>query len=345
MIYLALYAALVLTGCFSAGNGSARRFFFIAWAFILYVFVAFRYEVGCDWSGYALHYESSNFVDTTEALLTSEPAYWAILNYLRNANFEYPYLNVVLAIPFFAGMIHLGRRQPDGLAFLILSFPVLIINLPMSGIRQAAAVGLICFAFVSFQDKRLIRYVAFVILASLFHMSALAFLAMAPFVVFPVTRWTILAAITLFLPGAYFMLADTFSIYSDRYIDAGAEAAGAIYRSGMLAATGAFFMLVLRKKYEQRYPNDYKLAFVGALIMMATLPVVVVSTVISDRFGYYVTPIQLMILARIPYLVQSRNQALLTAAPYLALGLVLLVWTSHSELFNKCYLPYQNWLF
>lgn len=78
--------------------------------------------------------------------------------------------------------------------------------------------------------------------------------------------------------------------------------------------------------------------------MLATFPVVFVSTVIADRFGYYVTPIQLMILARIPYLVKGRSAVLLSVSPYAALGVVLLVWTSFSQHFQKCYVPYRTWL-
>ena len=79
--------------------------------------------------------------------------------------------------------------------------------------------------------------------------------------------------------------------------------------------------------------------------MVGTLAVLPISSVISDRFGYYVTPIQLMILARLPYLVRPGPQGqLISMAPYLGLGLVLLVWTQKSKHFNQCYLPYKTWL-
>ena len=55
---------------------------------------------------------------------------------------------------FFLGVHVLARRQPDPLGFLVLLFPILIINMPMSGIRQGAAIGLLCIAFVAFIDRR-----------------------------------------------------------------------------------------------------------------------------------------------------------------------------------------------
>ena len=276
----------------------------------------------------------------------SEVGYWALLTLLHAYNLDYPYLNLVMAIPFFWGLFALAQRQPDPLAFLILSFPILIINMPMSAIRQAAGIGFVCLALVAFLDRKLIRYVVFVLLGSLFHASAIVFLALAPFTKLRLSRASAALSLVLVLPGAYFMFADTVEFYTDRYVGTGIDARGAIFRAGMLAIVGAYFLVSLQKRYAQRFAMaDYQLALIGSWIMVATLLLVPISTVISDRFGYYVTPIQLMIMARLPYLMPrgSQNQ-LIAAAPHLGLGVVLLFWTQNSNHFNQCYVPYQNWL-
>ena len=113
----------------------------------------------------------------------------------------------------------------------------------------------------------------------------------------------------------------------------------------MLAVVGVYFLWKLRRSYQERFPADYKLALIGSWVMLGTLALLPLSTVFSDRFGYYVTPIQIMIMARLPYLARPGQGAqLMAAAPYLALGLVLIVWTANSELFQLCYLPYRTWL-
>jgi hypothetical protein len=327
LIYLALYAALLLSGFLSRKSAPLRRALFPLVVLLLFAFVAFRYEVGCDWSGYENNYYSAEYLTAEEVVTGPEPGYWLLLTQLHSFGLEYPYLNVLMAILFFYGFARLAAREPNPLAILILAFPVLLINMPMSGIRQGAAIGFICLAFNAFRDRRLITYTAFVVLASLFHTSAIAFLVLTPFVKFRLSGATLILSSILVLPGAYFMLA-----------------AGALYRSGMLAAVGAFFLLALRRTYLERFPADYQLALIGAWFMLGTLAIVPISSVISDRFGYYVTPIQLMIMARIPYLVEGRDRAILSAAPYAALGFMLVVWTSFSALFNQCYLPYQTWL-
>jgi hypothetical protein len=345
MTYLMLYGGLVFGGAISHKHAASfRRFLFVFFSLLLFGFVAFRYEVGCDWTGYINNFNESRYWSVSDALSRSETAYWLLLVQIHSSGLEYPYLNLFMAIPFFVGLVALARRQPDPLAFIILSFPVLIINMPMSAIRQSAAIGFICLALIAFMDRRLVRYVALVGTAALFHTSAIVFLALAPFTKFALSRTAIALSALLLLPGGYLVLADALGFYADRYVDTRIDAAGAIFRSGMLAAVGIFFFLVLRRPYRERFPKDYPIVLIGAVIMIATLPLVAVSSVISDRFGYYVTPIQLIILARIPYLVEGRNKIVFSAAPYLVLGLVLFVWAENSRLFNLCYVPYKTWL-
>jgi hypothetical protein len=203
----------------------------------------------------------------------------------------------------------------------------------------------VCLAFVAFHDRKLVRYLVMVAAAALCHTSAIIFLALAPFVRLRLTRVTVAIAVALVLPGMYSIFAESAEFYTDRYIGTGIDAAGGLYRAAMLAVVGVFFLLALRRVFKERFPADYQLTLIGAWIMLGTLAILPLSTVMSDRFGYYVTPIQLMILAQLPQLVPSGPQRLLIrTAPYVALGIVLVIWTTHSTLFHQCFLPYQTWL-
>ena len=139
--------------------------------------------------------------------------------FLHYYELEYPYVNVIASAGFFLGLNALARRQPDRLGVLILAFPVLILNLAMSGIRQAIAVGIMCFAYNAFVDRRPVRYVLLVVFAAQFHHSALIFLALAPFAWGAVSRAKIVLAGLLALPGAYFLLTSgSFDVYAQRYV-------------------------------------------------------------------------------------------------------------------------------
>jgi hypothetical protein len=345
VIYLAVYGTLIFGGALSSSDALLRRILFAVFAIFLFAFVAFRYEVGCDWSGYANHFEQTRYWDEADALLGTEPGYWLLLVQLHRAGLDYPYLNLFMAIPFFWGLVALAWRQPDPLAFLILSFPVLILNMPMSAMRQATAIGFVCLALVAFQDRKLVRYTAMIIAGALFHTSAIVFLALAPFVRLTLTQATAVMAAVLVLPGMFFMFGEAAGFYADRYIGTNIDAAGAPYRVAMLALVGAYFLLVLRHDFRERFPLDYQLVLIGVSIMLGTLAILPLSSVMSDRFGYYVTPIQLMILARLPYLMRPGTQEqLMGIVPYVGLGVVLVVWTTNSSLVQQCYLPYQTWL-
>jgi hypothetical protein len=78
-------------------------------------------------------------------------------------------------------------------------------------------------------------------------------------------------------------------------------------------------------------------------MMVATFPLSLFSSVIGDRFGYYLYPIQLIILARLPVLVERQYSTIVAFAPYAAGALFLLTWMELSSLFEQCYVPYQLW--
>jgi hypothetical protein len=348
--YLLTYFGLCLFGSITHGNLPARRVIFAIALIFLFVFVGFRYEVGCDWSGYAFIFDAARYSTIDEALQKSEPGF-SIANYLLNYyDLDYPYINVISAAFFFTGCCALARRQPDPLGFLILAFPVLIINLSMSAIRQAMALGIICIAYNAFIDRKLIRYVALVMFAVTFHSSAIVFLALAPFIGRERSFLLNIAMAAGLAYVAIFLYTGTFEMYSARYAEVDSEqymgvqaqAAGAVYRCGLLALTAAVFIMFLNDRWKAISPHDHMLVWIGSYLMLAVLPVSLFSSVIGDRFGYYLNPIQLIIFTRLPVLFRTGNQIGLIA-PYAVSGIVLGTWTYASELFQLCYMPYKFW--
>jgi len=346
MIYLALYVGLILLRMSLAQNSAMRKsaYFFIHG--LLFIFSAFRYQVGCDWGGYYHQYLSSADFDWSSIFEIREPIWWAILSWIQAKGLPYPVVNIVSSAVFFAGLHVLARRQPDPLGFLVLLFPILIINLPMSGIRQGAAIGLICIALTAFIDRRPLRFALWVVLAAGFHASALIFVLLLPVATGRYTRGRLIIAAILALPGAFFLASsEAAEVASSRYIDTGIDAAGAAFRVGILGLSSLYFFLFVRRKWLLAWPKDYSLASIGAIGMALALLLLPISTVIGDRFGYYLIPIQAMIFARLPYLPFRKDAGLHSALPYLGLLLVFAVWSQLSGHFQQCYLPYRTWIF
>ncbi|OWX98821.1 EpsG family protein [Thioclava sp. IC9] len=337
LVYYSIYSFLILLGRAAKRGG-------LYWLALVSLFVVagFRYEVGCDWSGYLANWYIMDGRSLDSAFQYSEPAHWAIIALLQQAGQSYTYLLVIASGVFFWGLHSLARRQPNPLAVLVLAFPILVINMPMSAIRQAEAIGIMCFAFAAFVDRKLLRYVALVGLAVLFHRSAMIFLAFAPFIHLQFTKRNVAFSMLLALPGLYLM---TQTAAADeamgRYVGTGVDAAGAAFRLLVLVLSGALYLLKIRPLWKRQFPQDYKLVTIAAWLMVASFGLFFVSSVIGDRFGYYLIPLQLVIFVRIPYLQGLRNRQLWTFAPYALLTTVFFVWTQLSWHFQQCYVPYQ----
>ena len=202
MLYFGLTNVLFLVRyALVSAQGMRRQFYYVV-LLALFLFSAFRYQVGCDWAGYYYQYLAAGNIDWSFISGSRDPLWWAILGWIRDAGLSYPVANVVSSAVFFFGVHVLARRQPDPLGFLVLLLPILIINMPMSGIRQGAAIGLICVAFAAFIDRRPIWLAVWVILAAGFHASALVFLLLLPLATGRYTRQRLAMAVVLGVPGA-----------------------------------------------------------------------------------------------------------------------------------------------
>lgn len=340
MIYVAGYMGMMLLRLSRARSG------YPVLLIGLFLFSAFRFQVGCDWFGYLNQYEVYGQSSLAEVIANREPIWTAIIAVQVRLGLPYPWLNVISSALFFFGIHRMAQRQADPLGFLVLLFPILILNMPMSGIRQGAAIGIMALAFLAFIDRRLLRFVVLVLVAAGIHSSAVIFLLLAPMVNGRLSRGRVLLSVLLAVPGAVALLASDVGLTATgRYVATGLDAAGAAYRVALLVLTALWFLGFLRRKWRVAFPEEYKLAVIASLIMLSLVFVVPVSSVIADRLGYYLVPLQVMILARLPFLPMRNGRALAIVAPYLGLFLVLLVWTVLSSLFAQCYLPYRTWMF
>lgn len=347
MIYVAVFNLMVVLRLALANAIRMRGQLYIPLLIALLLFSAFRFEVGCDWTGYLNQYFVFGSIPFHEIWSQPRETLWISVFSLQTwLGLPYPWINVFSSLIFFVGLHAMARRQPDPLAFLVLLFPILIINMPMSGIRQGAAIGIMFFAFNAFIDRKTLRFVVLTLIAAGLHSSALVFLLLAPLVSGAYSRKRQFLAVFLALPGSLLLVqGDAGELALERYVGTGVDAAGAVFRVGLITITGAYFFLFLRRKWQAQFPADFKLAIIGALLMLGMFALLPLSSVIADRLAYYLLPIQAMIFARLPFLQIRNDRAIHVTFPYVLLGVTFLVWSSISWHFAQCYLPYQTWLF
>jgi hypothetical protein len=242
----------------------------------------------------------------------------------------------------------MAQRQQNKIAFLILLFPILIINMPMSGIRQGSAIGFLFIAFIALLDRSTLKYAFFVIMAFLFHKSAIIFLALLPLTLGDLTRLrALLFSIPTALAAAVLFLSDSFAHYLMIYgrNALAEESSGAVFRTGFLALTSVHYFLFLRRPWKRYFLNDYQIILIFAWLMLLPLAISQFSSVMADRVAYYLIPMQVLIFTRIPYLNLSKQRLLHILYPYILSLILFFTWTSLSYLFDLCYRPYKSLLF
>lgn len=346
MIYVLFTAILFALSLATLGAAEVRRQVYFPVLLALFVFAAFRFQVGCDWSGYYYQYLAAEYDAKSKIVALDDPIWWLIFSGVSVNDFVYPVINVVASAIFFFGVHSLARRQPDPLAFLVMLFPILVINMPMSGIRQGAAIGVICIAFGAFIDRRPLRYAALVLIAGGLHISALVFMVLLPIMSGRASAVRLLIAAMLAIPGLFFLSqGSSTGTVVNRYIGSGVDAFGAIFRVGAIFISAMYFFIFLSKKWKINFNKDHNIANFGAIGMIVTLFILPASTVVSDRFAYYLVPLQAMIFARIPFIHFNSSKWLHVVLPYLGLFVMIVGWTQTSTLFEQCYLPYRSWIF
>ena len=340
MIYFAIFVLLAILS-----YSDPRRLYFVV-SFTLFLFIAFRFETGCDWSGYFNQYQTQGSRSFYAAIEDPEPIWNLILHFQTALDIPYPWLNVLSAAVFFLGVHHIAKRQRSPFTYLVLLFPILMVNMPMSAVKQATAIGLICFAFTAFSDKKAFRFVAVTVMASLIHNSAAIFLLLSPLVVGEVTQRRLVFAALLALPGmAALLTTEGGELATTRYVDSGVDAAGAIYRVLLLGFTGVGYLYLRKRGWVADEGKFSRLTFVGSIMMIVLLAILPLSTVIADRFGYYLIPIQAIIFANLRFSHLPYLRWVIVSSPFIILLITFGVWTIYSGHFNSCYVPYKSWLF
>ncbi|NQX88247.1 MAG: EpsG family protein [Halioglobus sp.] len=242
-----------------------------------------------------------------------------------------------------------ARNHSRALLLIALMFPILGIQLSMSGLRQALAVAFLMGGLDAFINGKRIKVALYILIGSTFHQSAIILLPIAFMVgqTFSIAR--VLACIAALLPAAIYLLSDRAAVYHDRYINeiyGEMSSAGAIYRLGLLVITAILFE-IYRNRMAFMYPKEYNLMRIFSLVSFSLIPILFVNSVALHRLIYYVVPMQAYILAALPGVIfaNRRDSRLAQTGPLALYAAYIMVWFSLSHHANVCYVPYENYLF
>lgn len=346
-----LYLGIFFGSAYFAGMLRNRQ---VSWMLAIFfgVFLALlagtRYYVGCDYTGYLLRFAyAGNWTSWSTLLLREEPGFNGLVLAIKEAGLTYDALILVVSSIYVVCLMRFASLARAPAAFLVLAFPVLIVQLGMSGMRQALALGFLMLALVSFAHRARVPTAIWVLVAAQFHASAIIFLPIAMLVGRHLSTIRILVALMVLGPVVVFLLQSQFEVYSDRYIEqiyGENSSSGAWYRYALVLLP---FVMLARwyRKVEVRFPQTIELMRLFMLISFVMAPIGLVSSVVLHRLVFYVMPVSIItLLAVAETLAVTWRAPAIRLAPFVVYGSYVLVWFTFSRHASSCYVPYQSWL-
>ena len=180
-IYWTIFILPILFGIskIKVDNNIKNLLFFI-FGLILVVIIGFRHEVGGDWARYISIYEfhtgtELDFSNFKSGDYAYELIVWFSNNYLNGIYST----NFICSIFFVAGLFRFCRAMPMQWVALFVSIPFLVVVVSMGYTRQAVAIGFLMWGLVDLMNGKRILFVVSVLIASLFHITAVVMLPIA----------------------------------------------------------------------------------------------------------------------------------------------------------------------
>ena len=265
------------------------------------IFIGLRHEVGGDWGAYLTYLESLRGTKFADGLdLTADPGYY-LLNWLAFSNgFNIYSVNLFCGFIFSIGLVFFCRNLPRPLLALVAAFPYMVVVVAMGYSRQGVALGLAMIALVLLGREKRIWFIIFILLATLFHKTAIVLLPIAALAStknrFLVLFWVSIIGLTVY----YSLLALSFDRLYLYYVTHTYSSQGALVRLMMLLIPSLLLIL---------WPHRFKFARselmlwrVCAFLSMGLflLYFFTDASTAVDRIALYMLPIQLVVFSSLP---------------------------------------------
>jgi len=260
----------------SINNDKVKIIFFVI--FIFSMIYGFRFEVGVDWFNYIRVYKRQ--VADIYAFNTLELGY-KVLNviayYVDQGIVTVIFLSTVLFISF--TLFALKNLGLNPFYYFAIVAPYHFVMSGVNYTRQGIALSIFLYSISCLVNNEKNRFLFFIILAGLFHTSALVF---APLFFIDNKKRYFFLILLLIIPIIVYPMLDIY----DEYLDGELDSAGLYLRALYLIAPTTLLLLHYKTikvftKVEKRLIYIVILSF--PLVVMISL----LSTTIADRFAYY----------------------------------------------------------
>ncbi|MCI5149071.1 MAG: EpsG family protein [Candidatus Electrothrix sp. MAN1_4] len=304
--------------------------------------IGFRFQVGGDWGNYLPYYDKEIGKALTAAI-TDDPGYILLNRLMAQLDWKIYGVNLACGLLFTCGLIVFCRGLYRSWLGFAIAVPYLVIVVAMGYSRQGVALGLIFFGLAYLEQGKFTPYVLFIAFAALFHQTAIIMIPLGIFLYRQGWLYRIIAVL-LIVAGLWdALVVDDIDNLWTAYVEQQMHSQGAVIRVAM-NATAAVVLLRYWKQWKQVYPNALFWLWM-AFGAIACVAVVGFATTAVDRLALYLTPLQVVVFSRLPFLARKQlHPDTLVKWILLGYGVVLFVWL-HFATHAQYWLPYRNILF
>ena len=318
------------------------RFLFGAAAFGVFL-IGLRFEVGTDWNTYIIIFERMARSGLLESLSSADPAY-GLLNWaVGRAGADIWAVNLVCGALFMFGLTRFARLQPNPWLAVLVAVPYLIIVVGMGYTRQAVAIALSMAGFAAIAQGSFVRFVFWVLAATMFHRTAVVLIPIAAIAFAPNRFLATLIGLFGCLVGYYVLTrGDSIEHFQRLYVSREYISKGAGIRLAMNLVPALVYLAQTRRftANEAERGTWRNLALIAVLSAVAWL--YVGSATWLDRMALYIIPLQVFVLSRVPaaFARGNRRSVLLVGGVILYSAAILFVWLNYAT-HARDWVPYQ----
>ena len=337
--YLEISKSNLIRSSFSLLNLKPFSFFLL---FFYVIIIGFRDQVGADWDAYVNGFDITGNGTILQALSQPDPGYHLIEWLSGSLGLGIYGVNSFAAVVFICGLVGFCRDLPRPWLAFSISIPYLMIVVSMGYTRQGVAIGFILIALVSLHHGRVLVFLFYILIGSVFHKTAIIFLPLAllagnghKLIKFFFILFSILLVWFVFLQPSleYFRAA---------YIEEEYTSRGAFIRT-LINTAPAVAYLFLGGKFginylEYRIYKWLSIASIGLFFAYFLSP----SSAAIDRIGLYLSPLQLVFFSYLPQLLVIRKHKIITTTAIILLySMILFLWLNYA-IHNSFWIPYKS---
>ena len=323
----------------------------------LTLFIGLREEVGGDWIIYQMNYDF-----LFNKIL---PSKLSLIDYLNTRDKEYFFesllfisvkydlsmffVNIVCAVISIFFLKKFYEYQPNKYLAVIISFPVFILVVLMGFTRQGVACCILFYGIICLFDKKILSFSLLILLASLFHISAL----ITFFFLIPCLRINlkfILIIILLIIISIFIFVYQYNTIENLIFIYFGENKEshfeipkGAIFRI-LLVIIPAVIYLIFNKKITSN-KNERNVMLFASYASLFFIIFFVSFTAGIDRIFYYFIFIPIYVLSRLPYIFNSFHLLISIKLLLIVLNFFIMAVWFYMGIHSHLWIPYNNLLF